>query len=1412
MSRKHQIVHLISFVAIMVSLFSPVLTLPVIAQDQQPEPEVTLTTGDEGSTPDAQAPAAPTNTDPVEGPPTQGDAPDTEQPPVQNDPPAQGDPPAEPALIAVVPAAPVITDATCSDGTVYAQTATTPVTDGVNYEIGAPDAAGIFTVTATLTDASVYTWADYGLDGWTVDGNQATSSGTLSLCPIPESEPEEPIEQEIPVESGEAGETGESSPEADTDSNASDISTPNTNARSSSMSPGEEPAPLLTYAISADKTHVDKGDYVTFTITISNTGNAPSENYAFLTDLSGSGNAFVHDPWDITQPPDGTSCNTTNDESHGFHCTATSPIPPQEEHTYTTRVKANPDATCGVVTTRGGGDTNTNGDQWADGSRYRESPVRLETTINCDPQLLNLSASVDIPDGGPLGLNQTFTYTATVTNTGSSADGDFTFMSQLPAGVILVDDSSIIHPEGTTCTPAVQSGATYISCSGTSVPLGEGNGLEFTFVVKAVDFISGVPTYVDCANGELSYIAAGTAGTWNPDALLVNLVTPINCVSNMVYTLEPLQSPVTPGDTIGFVHTVTNTGDTHITNFSPAGQPLPELPSGYAWTMTLEINGVPLTVIPPTMAVGPGETFRIILTSPPIPEDLTLPDTEWCTSWTHSAEMTVRFSTNETQTSSDSATVQVNCGSLLGLSATDHMTDAESIGLNQTFTYTATVTNLGPTVSGSFSFSIVLPPGLIPAGDFDERCSVTSAEFPVTFYCSGAALPAGPNSSTPFHIDVLAVDTERSTVCDTDFVQTQAFGDIGTWAEGQDEAYERTYVECISSIYYSITPLVSPAVPGGTIGFEIVVHNTGSTRITSFDTTDTPLPLLPDGEEWTLTPRLNGALIDPVNFPTSLAAGDILTITIESSEIPTDLTLPDNEWCTDWTVSSTLNARFSWGEDQQIPGSATVQVNCTGLSIEQDVSSERITPGGEVTYTITVTNHGNTTVSPLSVSHDSSETGTVFSNWRVTSGTALECGLNENDDPGCTFLTLAPQESAVITITGDAPLLPTAEQCAPVASQANFAYGETLPAARFNAGITPPYTQIDSEPVSTQIDCQPDVSVEMNGVLDLGANNRVDAGDTITYTLTVTNSGNMSLYDIVVTDDMADLEWDKDLSITELQPGETETFTATYTITQADIDAGELVSTASVSASLVPSPAMTRVQFVGLAQIAEPLPILPESVGNSITETTVLTQEPGILLEVSSAANTGDDDELNLNDTITYTFTVTNTGNVTLTNIDLIDELEGLVFTDGSTIASLAPGVEGTLTATYTVTQADVDAGSVVSCTDVTATDPGSNPVSETDVCVTNQVAQPVPVTPTPEPTATPEVPVTPEPTTPDVPATPDAPVTPAATEDAAQPVTKLPETGHGAGILTPILWLAATIGVLALGVGGATVRRSHTR
>jgi uncharacterized repeat protein (TIGR01451 family) len=103
---------------------------------------------------------------------------------------------------------------------------------------------------------------------------------------------------------------------------------------------------------------------------------------------------------------------------------------------------------------------------------------------------------------------------------------------------------------------------------------------------------------------------------------------------------------------------------------------------------------------------------------------------------------------------------------------------------------------------------------------------------------------------------------------------------------------------------------------------------------------------------------------------------------------------------------------------------------------------------------------------------------------------------------------------------------------------------------------------------------------------------------------------------------------------------------------------------------------------------------------------------------------------------ITYTFHVTNTGHVTLTNLALNE----IAFTGtGPTPSctpqptSLAPGDSATCTATYTTTEADVARGGIKNVASATGVDPAGGPTTSGESAVTilaAPVAPPSPITP----------------------------------------------------------------------------------
>ncbi len=182
---------------------------------------------------------------------------------------------------------------------------------------------------------------------------------------------------------------------------------------------------------------------------------------------------------------------------------------------------------------------------------------------------------------------------------------------------------------------------------------------------------------------------------------------------------------------------------------------------------------------------------------------------------------------------------------------------------------------------------------------------------------------------------------------------------------------------------------------------------------------------------------------------------------------------------------------------------------------------------------------------------------------------------------------------------------------------------------------------------------------------DVDSSGEVDLGDTLAYTAVATNSGNVPLENVNVKDLLTDTSG---TDCATLAIGAECKLTGVYTITQADVDAGEVKNTATASADGASPKGYTR--------------------------TTDVNQIRKLTLEKTSTESGfgAKDDELS------YSYKATNSGTVTLKGT--LSVTDDKVDADDITCPTvpdvgLAPGAALTCTADYTVTQDDVDEGEV---------------------------------------------------------------------------------------------------------------------
>ncbi|NDC88904.1 MAG: DUF11 domain-containing protein [Bacteroidetes bacterium] len=160
-------------------------------------------------------------------------------------------------------------------------------------------------------------------------------------------------------------------------------------------------------------------------------------------------------------------------------------------------------------------------------------------------------------------------------------------------------------------------------------------------------------------------------------------------------------------------------------------------------------------------------------------------------------------------------------------------------------------------------------------------------------------------------------------------------------------------------------------------------------------------------------------------------------------------------------------------------------------------------------------------------------------------------------------------------------------------------------------------------------------------------------GDVITYTITAENTGNVTLTSVSLSDALTSGgTLTSQAGVTddnELDVGETWSWTASYTLTQADIDAGSVENVASVTGTTPSSSTITAYSGThGTASTSSSAPTAGSGVVTTLSRTAALSVTKSASSTALSAPAVGD--------VITYTITAENTGNVTLHDVAVTDD------------------------------------------------------------------------------------------------------------------------------------------------------------
>jgi uncharacterized repeat protein (TIGR01451 family) len=280
---------------------------------------------------------------------------------------------------------------------------------------------------------------------------------------------------------------------------------------------------------------------------------------------------------------------------------------------------------------------------------------------------------------------------------------------------------------------------------------------------------------------------------------------------------------------------------------------------------------------------------------------------------------------------------------------------------------------------------------------------------------------------------------------------------------------------------------------GSQIGFVVTLNNNTAGTATHLQVTDK----LPAGTDinWT------------IDSGETSSGWSISGTPPNQSLVYSPTTLPGNTSTTVHVVSNTTAAScgsysniagFTTDNDGAGSASDSVMVTCAAnLEITKAADAESADAGGQIGFTVTLSNTGNATATGLSVMDSLPAGGGV--NWAVDAG-ATDAGWSVSGSPPNQSLTYTPTTVAANTST-------TAHIVSSTSAESCGSYENTASFSSLNGGS-------GSDSASVTVNCA-DVSITKTA--DAAT---VTAGSEIGFTVTLANSGSGTANGLTVTDDL----------------------------------------------------------------------------------------------------------------------------------------------------------------------------------------------------------------------------------------------------------------------------------------------------
>jgi len=811
------------------------------------------------------------------------------------------------------------------------------------------------------------------------------------------------------------------------------------------------------------------GNTITYTQTATNVGSVAA-NTPTLSENTPANTTFLS----ITAPT-GTTCTTPPVGGTGaINCTAAS-APAGSSGTVQLVVTVAAGTASGTVIT----DTVTvSSSNQAFGANSATITDVVATAGQADLALSTAATPATVFPGNNI------TYTQTITNNGPAAATGVTFTETIPANTTFVSASA---PAGWTCNNSV-------TC--TDPTLAAGTSADIIVVVNVASTVS-VAT--------ITAASSVSATTSDPNSAnnSTSVVTNVTAECDLAVTNSGSPSPVLAGGNITYTQVITNSGPSNcstatFSEATPANTTFVSVAvvttGGGTWTCP---NAAPVACTNPSVPPGSTGTITAIYKVPA--------GTAAGTIITDTA--TVATTTHDTNPANNSATVTIGVASATqaDLSVTDSASP-NPVAAGQNITYTQTVTNNGPATAGG---TVVALFDQVPAnttyvsqtGPSGWTCGVFSSPY---YTCSIASLAANTSATFTFVVNVNSTTASGTTISDTDTVSAAPTTD-----PNPNNNTASVNVLVADSADLSVTNAASPVpvLAGNNITYTQVVTNAGPSPATSASFTETTPPnttfvqLTPIPSGWSCTLPAAGSAGTITCTNPSFAAGTASFPVVVKVTAGTAAGTAINDTA---TVSSATT-------DPNNANNSATAADVVALATQADLVTTNsaaptsVAAGSNVTYTQTVDNLGPATASGATFSQTTPpntnfQSITPPAGWTCgTKPTVGGTGLISCSDGSNFALNTPVTFTLVLQVNAGTP------------SGTNIA--ETATATATN--IVPSLTT--NSATATVIVANAN-SADMAIVKTATPSPTVPDGDTLTYSLAITNNGPASATNVTVTD------------------------------------------------------------------------------------------------------------------------------------------------------------------------------------------------------------------------------------------------------------------------------------------------------